>query len=44
MDDMMIETAELLEDIREAEAELDAGLGVPHEQAMAALREMFRGR
>ncbi|HEX8273201.1 MAG TPA: type II toxin-antitoxin system Phd/YefM family antitoxin [Longimicrobiaceae bacterium] len=40
----MLDTIELLQAIQEGEAELDAGLGIPHEEAMAQLLEKYRGR
>jgi prevent-host-death family protein len=40
----MMDTIELLRDVQEGEAELDAGLGVPHEEAMAQLLEKYKGR
>lgn len=40
----MLDTIELLKAIQEGEAELDAGLGIPHEDAMAQLLEKYRGR
>ncbi|MDB4952054.1 MAG: type toxin-antitoxin system Phd/YefM family antitoxin [Gemmatimonadetes bacterium] len=40
----LLDSVELMEGIREAERELDAGLGVPHERVMADLLERFDGR
>ncbi len=40
----MVETIELLRDVQEGEAELDAGPGIPHEEAMARLLEKNKGR
>jgi prevent-host-death family protein len=40
----MLDTIELLKAIQEGEAELDAGLGIPHDDAMAKLLEKYRGR
>lgn len=40
----MLDTIELLQAISEAERELDAGGGIPHEEVMARLLEEFRGR
>jgi prevent-host-death family protein len=43
----MVYTIELLRSIQRGEAQLDAGLGIPHEQVMAELldkdRDSFRG-
>jgi antitoxin YefM len=38
----LVERAELLEDIAAAEAELDRGLGVEHEEAKAQVSERLR--
>ncbi|HLL47825.1 MAG TPA: type II toxin-antitoxin system Phd/YefM family antitoxin [Longimicrobiaceae bacterium] len=40
----MVDTIELLRAVQQGEAELDAGLGVPHEEAMAQLLEKYKGR
>lgn len=40
----MVDTIELLRAVQQGEAELDAGLGIPHEDAMAQLLEKYKGR
>lgn len=40
----MVYTVELLRSIRQGEEELDAGQGIPHDQAEAELLEEFRDR
>ena len=40
----MLDELELMPAIREAEREMDAGNGIPHEVAVERLRNRFRGR
>jgi len=40
----LLDGAELMDTLRAAERELDAGLGIPHEQVMADLLRRFEGR
>ena len=40
----MLDTIELLRDNHEAERQIDAGQVVDHEEAMAGLREKYKGR
>jgi prevent-host-death family protein len=40
----LMERTEVMDAIRAAEREMDAGLGIPHEQVVAQLRDRFKGR
>jgi len=41
--EQLVEEVALLRDLATAEAQLDAGMGVPHEQVAARLREQLAG-
>jgi antitoxin YefM len=40
----MLDELEIMPRLREAEREMDAGLGIPHEVAIKRLRDRFKGR
>lgn len=42
--DDLLDSVDLLKGVYQADREIDAGLGVPHEEAMAGLRARFAGR